>query len=142
MEYYQLRMRRHLAIFSKEGSEAIFSGNKTIEARFSQSRIPPYGLVDTGDLIYIKPSGHEIVGQFSVSKVISYQGISLKDIEEIKKMYKSALSFGDDNVDKTFYTKHKQAKYATLIFIDTVERFLTPPIKIPKKDLRGWVVLH
>ena len=42
---------------------------------------------------------------------------------------------------KEYWEAKSNAKYGTLIFIGEVDHFLTTPIKIPKKDLRGWVVL-
>ena len=102
-------MKKHLAIFKDRIGELILNGEKVIETRFSIAKIAPYGQVESGDLVYIKPSGKEIIGQFRVKKVVF--------------------------IDKA------NGKYATLIFVGQTERFLTAPIKIHKKDLRGWVVL-
>lgn len=135
-------MRKHLAIFSKTGVQALFSGSKTIESRFSRDKISPFGQVDTDDLVYIKPSGEEIVGQFRVAKVISFAGMDTKDLEEIQKAYGSGISFGVAEEDKKYFRDHANARYCTLIFIKELEKFLTPPVKIAKKDLRGWMVLE
>lgn len=102
-------MKKHLAIFKGNGGEMILTGQKTIESRFSRAKIAPFGQISSGDLVYIKPSGKEIIGQFKVKKVVF--------------------------IDKA------NGKYVTLIFIGESSRFLTAPLKIPKKDLRGWVVL-
>ena len=104
-------MVRHLAIFKGDGADKILSGEKTIESRFSKSRIAPFGLISSGDLVYIKPSGKDIIGQFRVKKVIFF------DLGPI------------------------QHRYVTLIFIGESTRFITSPIKLKKKDQRGWVVL-
>ncbi|MBI2022756.1 hypothetical protein HYS97_02825 [Candidatus Daviesbacteria bacterium] len=124
-------IKKHLAIFSKEAINKLFSGEKTVEVRLSQKRIPPFGLVGIGDLIFIKPPGEEIKGQFIVKKVISIEGIDVSDWKTIENFLK----------DKKFLSAHKKAVFATIIFMDKVEQFITSPIKIPKKDLRGWVVL-
>ena len=105
-------MVRHLAIFKGGGAENILSGEKTIESRFARRRIPPFGVVSAGDLVYIKPSGGDIIGQFKVRKVIFL-----------------------DNGEQT------KERYITLIFIGQSTKFITSPIKLKKKDLRGWVVL-
>lgn len=135
-------MRRHLAIFSKSGIQALFDGHKTIEGRFSHDKIPPYGQIDTDDLVYVKPSGQEIVGQFKVAKVISYAGMDTADLIEIQNKYGSQLSFGTEEEDNKYFRTHHNARYSTLIFIKELERFLTPPVKITKKDLRGWMVIE
>lgn len=129
-------MTRHLAIFKGEGAELILSGKKSIESRFSKRKDPPYGAISAGDLIFIKPSGKDIIGQFRVKKVIFFDGLEADDVYGIREKYGKALAVGD------VYWKGKDtARYGTLIFIGEVDPFITSPIKIPKKDLRGWVVL-
>lgn len=127
---------KHLAIFKGEGAEKILSGKKTIESRFSNRKNPPYGVISAGDLVYIKPSGKDIIGQFRVKKVIFFDGLEVGDVGEIKEKYGKALA-----VDEEYWKGKEKASYGTLIFIGEVDPFLTAPIKIPKKDLRGWVVL-
>ena len=127
---------KHLAIFKGRGAEKILSGQKTIESRFSKAKVVPYGVISAGDLVYIKPSGKDIIGQFRVKKVISYDGLEEEDIKEIRLKY-------DRNIvaENEYWTKKIGSKYGTLIFIGDSNRFITSPIKIPKKDQRGWVVL-
>lgn len=128
---------KHLAIFKGEGAEKILSGKKTVESRFSKRKNPPYGAISAGDLVYIKPSGKDIIGQFRVKKVIFFDGLEADDIKEIRGKYGSKLA-----VDEVYWKGKKEAKYATLIFIGEVDPFITSPLKFPKKDLRGWVVLN
>lgn len=126
-------MRKHLAIFSPRVTGEIFAGIKTIETRFSKNRIAPFGQVSIGDIVYIKPVGQEVKGQFIVQKVISFEGLDRENWDIIKKIY------GQDQI---YFQKHQDAKFGTLIFIARVEQFLTSPIKFDKKDKRGWVVLN
>lgn len=129
-------MRKHLAIFTNGLAEKILKGEKTIEIRFSTAKIAPFGVISKGDLVYIKPSGKDIVGQFKVKKVIFYDSLDDSDLDQIKK------TFGADIAQpETFWLSKKDSKYATLVFIGECDPFLTSPIKIKKKDLRGWVVL-
>ena len=126
----------HLAIFKGGGAEKILGGEKTIESRFSKNRIAPFGVISSGDLVYIKPSGKDIIGQFRVKKVIFFDNLEIGDIREIMEKYNKELS-----VDEGYWQSKENAKFGTLIFIGDSARFITSPIKIPKKDLRGWVVL-
>lgn len=135
-------MKKHLAIFAPLVIQQIFQGKKTIETRFSQKRIAPFGQVNIGDIIYIKPPGEDIKGQFLVKKVISIEGVTSKDIENIRTEYGDKISLGSEESDQKFFKNHKDAKFATLIFIDGVEQLITSPIKYTKKDLRGWAVLN
>ncbi len=134
-------MKKHLAIFTKEAVQRIFEGGKTVESRFSKHKIVPFGSVEIGDLVYIKPAGGEIIGQFLVKKVISFAGLDQENWQLIRQNYGELISLGSRELDDQFFDVHKNAKFGTLIFIGQVEQFLTAPIKITKKDLRGWVVL-
>lgn len=134
-------MRKHLAIFDLETIKIIFSGKKTIESRFSQGKIAPFGQINIGDLVYIKAPGKDILGQFKVKKVISFEGLDGVDWDMIKLKYGKGLTLGNKEKDRQFFEKHLNAKYATIIYIGQVEQFITSPIRIQKKDLRGWVVL-
>lgn len=130
-------MRKHIAIFKGDAAEKILQGIKTIETRFSKSRIVPFGVVSVGDLVYIKPSGEDIIGQFRVKKVIFYDGLTTEDIKAIRTSFGKEIAAGEE------YWKGKEdAKYATLIFIGNCDRFITSPVRYTKKDLRGWVVLE
>lgn len=126
-------MRNHLAIFSPQAIKEILSGNKTIETRFSQKKIAPFGVVGRGDWIYIKPPGKDIVGRFRVKKVISIEGLDKEDLKEIESKY---------GPDPKLFASHEGAVYGTIIFIGNIEQFITSPIKIAKSDLRGWMVLE
>lgn len=127
---------KHLAIFKGVSAQDILAGKKTIESRFSQKKSPPFNLISTGDLVYIKPSGKDIIGQFKVKKVVFIDGLDKDDLKDIKEKFSNQL-----NVNEAYWKANINAKYLTLIFIGNVDAFITSPIKIPKKDLRGWVVL-
>ncbi len=129
-------MNKHLAIFKGKGAEDILSGKKTIENRFSKAKIAPFGVISAGDLVYIKPSGKDVIGQFRVKKVIFFDGLTQEDLENIKK-----TSWCTTAHDDIFLESKKGYRYCTLIFIGDSSRFITSPVKIPKKDQRGWVVL-
>lgn len=129
-------MREHLAIFKKGLGDLILDGQKTIESRFSMAKMVPFGSVASGDKVYIKPTGGEVIGQFIVKKVISYDGLIEGDLNKIKEIYGDQIG-----ADEDFWESHQSAKYGTLIFIGETNRFLVPTIQVPKKDSRGWVLL-
>lgn len=129
-------MTKHLAIFKDRAGELILNGKKTVESRFSKKKMVPFGVISSGDLVYIKPSGKEIIGQFKVKKVIFYDGLTKDDVVSIRKEHGKTLA-----VDGSYWQRIKGSKYATLIIIGESSRFITSPVKLPKKDLRGWVVL-
>lgn len=129
-------MQKHLAIFKGDTADLILSGKKTVESRFSKKKNPPFLQISSGDLVYIKPSGKDIIGQFRVKKVIFFDGLETGDIKEIKEKYGSKLA-----IDESYWKEKETARFGTLIFIGDSSKFITSPIKISKKDQRGWVVL-
>lgn len=135
-------MKKHLAIMRRSTIEAILTGRKSIETRFTKFRIVPFGVVERGDLIFMKPPGGEIVGQFRVKKVISFEGIDKDDIKRIFDDYGDRIQTGNSGEDMRYQQDKQNASYGTLIFIADSERFITSPIKIQKRDLRAWVVLN
>ena len=129
-------MSKHLAVFSADAVESIFSGKKKIEGRFSKIKISPYLKVAAGDIVLIKIPGEDIVGQFNVDRVIYYDHPTKVEIEEIKNRHSRGLV-----LPASFWLSHEKINYITLMFIKSVTKFIIPP-QIPKKDLRSWVVLE
>ncbi len=134
-------MKKHLAIFSKDVVGQIFKGKKVIESRFSEKRVLPFGQVEIGDLIYIKPPGEDIVGSFKAKKVISIEGLEENDWQMIKKNFGKGLSLGSALSDEVFFKDHSKAQFATIIYIGDVEQFITSPVRITKRDRRSWMIL-
>lgn len=134
-------MKKHLAIMSKQAIQAILSGRKKIETRFSLKKIAPFGGINRGDLVYMKSSGGDIIGQFRVKKVFSFEGLTKKDVEKIFEDFGEDIKTGDHKIDIDYFQQKQATHFGTLIFIGEVEQFITSPIKIPKTDQRGWVVL-
>lgn len=128
---------KHLAIFKGGAGELILTGKKTVESRFASVKNPPFGVIGSGDLVYIKPSGKDIIGQFRVKKVIFYDSLDPDDLNDLRTRYGKQLSVSED-----YWERNKNARFGTLIFIGDSSRFITSPVKFPKKDLRGWVVLE
>lgn len=127
---------KHLAIFKGKAGEEILSGRKTIESRFSRGKNAPFGVISAGDLVYIKPSGKDIIGEFRVKKVIFFDGLEMDDLNDIKERYGKDLAVG-----AKYWETVAHAHFGTLIFIGDSQRFITSPVKVNKSDLRGWMVL-
>jgi predicted transcriptional regulator len=134
-------MRKHLAVLTKGAIKAIFNGEKTVEIRLSEKKIAPFSQVHVGDLVYMKPPGEEIEGQFEIKRVASFEGLTDKEWKIIRREYSGTVWLGSVKLTQEFFEKHKSAQFATIIHIGQVEHFIASPVKIAKKDLRGWVVL-
>lgn len=129
-------MVKHLAVFDPDAVKLIFSGVKKIEGRFSKIKIPPYLKVSSGDIVLVKIPGEDIVGQFSVDRVVYFDHPTATEVDFIKKKYAAGLA-----LSKAFWLQREKINYVSLMFINNVTKFLIPP-QIPKRDLRPWVVLE
>ncbi len=128
--------RRHLAIFLKGVAEKILSGQKTVEIRLSQNRIAPYLEVQKNDEILLKNSGGKIIGKAIVDNCLYYEISNLEIIEKLAENYRQVATMDDD-----FWKAHRNARFATVIFLKKPTKFLTPVV-FKKNDRRPWVVME
>lgn len=126
---------RHLAIFVGDAIEKILRGEKTVEGRFSESRIPPFGLVQRGDEILLKNAGGPILGRVIVDNVLYFENLTGEMIGKFRREYGPDLAVDDD-----FWRAKAKNRYATLIFLVKPERFIAP-LPWAKRDRRSWIVL-
>lgn len=129
-------MTKHLAIFVGDYIEKIFSGEKTIEGRFSIDKILPYGSVRKGDIILLKQSGSLILGEVEADNVLYYEGLNPEAIGKIRREYNQELCTND-----AFWQNKANSHYVSLIFIKNPKRYLAP-LRLKKHDRRPWVVLE
>ncbi|MCX6810699.1 MAG: hypothetical protein NTY30_03160 [Candidatus Berkelbacteria bacterium] len=128
-------MRRHIAIFIGTAIEDIFSCKKTIESRFSQSRVLPYGEVAKDDIILLKKSGGDILGQVIVDNVLYYDNLKSAMVIFLRQQYGKELVVSDK-----FWHAKKNSKFATIIFLKKPERFVFP-LQFKKRDRRPWLLV-
>jgi hypothetical protein len=125
----------HLAIFSFQSIDRVLSGEKRTDIRLSQRAIPPYRAIQRGDRVLIKESGGGVYGEAKVSNALFYNNLNQKKVENLKERYNKRVK-----MDSSFWRKKSQAQFATIIFFQSVRRYITP-INFKKRDSRAWVVL-
>lgn len=125
----------HLAIFLPPFLDYIISGQKTIESRFSVTRIPPYMSVAPKDLILLKHSSGAIEAICEVGEAWTYE-LHKDSLKELREQYAARLCA----TDSTFWSARKHSRFVTLMLINGVARI--EPLTISKRDPRGWVVLN
>jgi hypothetical protein len=123
----------HLAVLVEPYLSFILDGQKTVESRFSTRVMPPYGRVDDGDIVLMKKSGGPIVGAFTAAAVWSYE-LDPASWRELRRDFANALC-----AQAGFWDERAAAAYATLVRVADVRSL--PPVTIPKRDRRAWVVL-
>jgi hypothetical protein len=125
----------HLAIFTPGFIDKIFTGQKTIDARFSKIRCMPFQAIEKGDLILMKKSGGKIVGYFVAGKVKFFEELTTKKLEQIVTQNRNELA-----LTEPFWKSKKNSKYLTLVEIKRPTKFRLP-ISVKKKNLSAWVCL-
>jgi hypothetical protein len=126
----------HLAVLLEPYLGFILEGSKTVESRFSKNRIAPFKMVERGDVVLLKRSAAKAVsGVCLVSNVWFYQ-LDVNTWSQIRDEFTSALRAEDPS----FWEQRKSAHFATLMRVSQVQAL--PPIEVPKRDRRGWVVLR
>jgi hypothetical protein len=124
----------HLAVLLEPYLKYILEGRKTVESRFSERRIAPYGDVHRHDVILLKRSGGPILGLCQVSNIWYYQ-LDPESWREIRAEFSQMLCAENPE----FWSQRRGAEFATLMSLRNVLKI--QPIKYSKNDRRGWVVL-
>lgn len=124
----------HLAVFVKPYLKLVLNGTKRMESRFSVNLRPPYGVVQSGDVILIKEPGGPVTGLTLVTAVWYYE-LDESSWRVINKDFKDLLKVQDPK----FWESKQSARYATLMRIS--KAISINPLYTDKRDRRGWVTV-
>ncbi len=124
----------HLAVMSEPFLGYMLEGKKAIESRFSNHKIAPYGSIKAGDLVFLKQASGPVVAYFQASKV-EFVELHSAALHRIQQAYGTAICAGE-----TFWRQQEGRRYATLIAIEGLQPLR--PLRIEKRDRRGWVRLR
>lgn len=125
--------RIHLAVGEPKMVELILEGKKTVETRFAETRQPPFGHVEPGDIIVFKESGGPVVGVARATRAEFYSGLDQDQVLNLRWLFNDLIQADDD-----FWSRKSGARYATFIYLSEVVR--VEPVRIEKRDRRAWVV--
>lgn len=128
------RVGIHLAIFAEPFLSIVFSGDKTIESRFSRNRCAPYGEIGDGDIILLKEVAGPIRGLVLARRTWFYD-LGAEPLDRIRDRFGAGIG-----ADETFWAERADALYATLIELGVPAA--VAPIQCDKRDRRGWVALR
>ena len=132
-------MQHHLAILSPGWTELILAGYKTIESRFTKVRCAPFGKVNAGDLVYMKESGGPVKGQFTVSKVETFEHLTATQRHDIFDKYCHKIFAGAQWIE-TIPEHWWNSKHATLIHVTDVVAYGNP-FPYRQKGRSAWLLL-
>ena len=124
----------HLVILKKPYLDAILDGRKKIESRFTKTKSYAFGRVLPGDKLFLKLSSGPVCAAAAVAKVKNFQNLTPKQMTKIKQQYNHRLLGSDE-----YWRDRSGCGYGFLVWLRDVKSIR--PIRICKKDWRGWVVL-
>jgi ASC-1-like (ASCH) protein len=124
----------HLVILKEPYLEAILSGQKTIESRFSRTRRGPFGQVRPGDKLFLKVISGSVRAIGAVLAVKKFENLTPKRIVELKKRYNRQICGSEE-----YWQSKADCKFGVLVWLEKVKAI--KPVRIDKSDWRAWVVL-
>jgi ASC-1-like (ASCH) protein len=146
----------HLVILKKPYLEAILTGRKRIESRFTRTRRAHFARVlrgdklflkessgpvcgmatvaSVGDKLFLKESSGPVCGMATVASVKSFENLTPKQMAELKHQYNRDIGGSDE-----YWQAKAECKFGFLVWLKDVRRI--SPVRIDKKDWRAWVLL-
>jgi hypothetical protein len=127
-------MTIHLAIMREPYLSMLIDGRKKCESRFSLHKIAPFDQVKPRDEIYFKKSGGKVVAKGIVNQVlcIKLQGSGPLSPQEMFRKYNNQICATPE-----FIAKKLNAKYATLIWFEKIERI--EPLTWCQTGQQAWI---
>ena len=124
----------HLAILKKPYLEAILTGRKRIESRFAKTRCSPFGRVLRGDKLFLKESSGPVRAVATVAAVKNFENLTPGQIDELKQQYNRYIGGSDE-----YWRSKADCRFGFLVWLEDIKAI--EPVRIHKKDWRGWVIL-
>lgn len=136
-QLHQAREHRaalHVAVTREPYLQLLLDGHKTIESRFSVNRVSPFEDVRAGDVLALKQQSGPVVGVCVIEHVAFYE-LERVTWRLLRDQFARPLCAEDDD----FWSTRERARYATLMTV--VHPHWIDPVRIEKRDRRGWVRL-
>ncbi len=133
----------HLAILDKKRKllAKIISGEKSIESRWYKSRYPPWGKINNEEIIYFKDSGCPITLKAKVEKVLQFENLNSKKVQDILNQYGEEDGLSKEEIPR-YFNLFKDKRYCMLIYLKNPQKI--PPFNINKKGfgvMSAWISL-
>ena len=123
----------HLVILKRPYLEAILSGRKIVESRFTRTKRGAFG-VCKGDKLFLKASSGPVCGTAVVSDVRRFEKLTPERMIELERRYNDLVCGR-----REYWQSKADCRFGVLVWLSEVRRM--EPIRIVKKDWRAWVVL-
>lgn len=106
----------HVAIVLPRYARLIVAGHKTVEARLTITRRPPFGCIRAGDRVYVRVRSGGYVAVASVGQVKEFTLRGAGDVERLRDRFQAQIM-----ADDAFWGAKADARYATLMWLERVE---------------------
>lgn len=126
----------HVAVVHEAYADLIVSGIKTVEARLSLTRQPPYGRVCVGDTLWFKASGGPFRARATAARIQHWQGLRPALIAQLRKEHNAAIRGTPE-----FWAAKRRSRFATLIWLRNVAAIDEGPAYRHTPGGRAWYVL-
>jgi len=124
----------HLVILKRPYLEAILAGRKRIESRFMNTKRNHFGRVLPGDKLFLKLSSGPVCATATAAAVKTFENLTPKQLFKLKEQYNNLIGGSDE-----YWRSRANCKFGFLVWLKDVQPI--EPVRIGKKDWRGWVVL-
>ncbi len=126
-------LRSHIAILKRRYLNLILDGRKTLECRLTRIACPPFRGIEPGEIIRLKESSGPVRAQALVEKVLFFQKLTPRQIEQIRNNYN-----GEILAPEEFWQDRLDCRYGSLIWLDKVQKIT--PYHIQRKGLKAWII--
>lgn len=124
----------HLVVLKRPYLDAILAGRKRIESRFTRTKRFFFGRVLPGDRLFLKESSGAVCAVATVSAVKRFEGLTPSKVAEIREQYDNYIGGSDE-----YWRSKMDCRFCLLVWLKDVREI--EPVRISKRDWRGWVVL-
>ncbi|HLX57648.1 MAG TPA: hypothetical protein VKR83_11540 [Ktedonobacteraceae bacterium] len=100
--------------------DKLATGQKSIESRWYNRKLAPWGKISPGESIYFKNVGEPVTLQAQVNKVSYFSDLIPQRVLSILEQYRGDLGIEPGQLP-TFYERYRHKRYAILIFLKGVQ---------------------
>ena len=130
-------MTTHVAILRPRYIDLVLDGAKTIEARLSVCRIAPFGIVATGDELFLRAGASGYAARASVGRVWSFDCVTPGLVRELRTRFEARIQGGS-----AFWKAKRSVQFATFIKLRNVQETAQgPPLVRKPGDRRAWFAM-
>ncbi|MFA9477121.1 hypothetical protein ACERK3_02320 [Phycisphaerales bacterium AB-hyl4] len=124
-----------MAILQRPYVRAVLAGRKTVESRLTKSAVEPYGVVRTGERLFIKASGGPFMATAVAGRVMFFEALTPSAVVRLRERFDARVC-GDD----VYWQAKRASRYATFVELREVAACDVGP-SYGRSAYKAWHVL-